>query len=134
MGTATSQPTRSDVLESTAPVRRTTSSRFCAFGVGDAELRDVAFGSLSPILVAFVGEGDPAWESIASLLETVASDRLRCLLVDPVVCPTSAPLLGHAGGVELLLVVRGSLAHRIDVATPPAGVADMVSATLAPKQ
>ena len=112
-------------------IHRTSSSRFCVLGIGDVELRDLAFGSLSPILVAFVDEGDPVWESVAVLLESVASDRLRCLLADPVRCRTAAPLLGHAGVVDLLLVAHGRLARRIDASTPAAGVVRLVAESLA---
>ena len=121
------QPIPQGVAERPARSRRTSSSRFCAFGIGDAELRDLAFGSLSPILVAFVEDGDPAWQGVARLLEAVASDRLRCLLADPLRCRTAAPLLGHAGTIELLLIDHGCLTRRIDVSTPPAGVVALVS-------
>lgn len=114
-----------------ASTNRRSSSRFCVFGIGDVELRDVAFGSLSPILVAFVEPEDPCWESVAVLLESVASEGLRCLLADPVRCRTTAPLLGHDGEVELLLVSHGRLAQRIDVSTPAAVVAELVIGSLA---
>lgn len=105
---------------------RRSSSPFCALGIGDAELRDVAFGSLSPILVAFVEADDLRWEDVAELLESVASERLRCLLADPVRCRTAASLLGHTGGFEMLLVAHGRVARRIDAATTAPGLVEVL--------
>lgn len=99
-------------------VRRGSASRYCAFGLGDGPLRDVALGSLSPVLVLFVEDDDPRWESLAVLAETIASASLRCLLADPRRCPTTALLLHHRGRrPELLLVVHGRTVRRLDLTT-----------------
>jgi hypothetical protein len=102
--------------------RRRSSSRFCAFGLQDAELRDVALGSLSPILVCFVEDDDPQWDAVADVLESVASGRLRCLVAAPSRCRTAAPLLGYRGVTELLLLAGGRPTDRISLSTPAAEI------------
>lgn len=111
------------------PHRRTTSP-YCAFGLGDTALRDVAFGGLGPALVAFAGDQSPQWERTATLLETVASPNLRCLLADPRHCPTAAPLLGYAAGAELVLVFQGLPMRVIDPQTPAPEIVRIVSQTV----
>jgi hypothetical protein len=108
--------------------RRRSSSRFCAFDLEDAEVRDVALGSLSPIVVCFVEDDDPQWEAVADVLESIASGALRCLVAAPSRCRTAAPLLGYRGITELLLLARGRPTDRLSLTTPSSRILALADA------
>jgi hypothetical protein len=117
------EPTTVAPLEGSAG----SSSRYCVFNLVDNQFADLVHGGLGPTLVAFVRQEDASRARLQEVMERVGSDRLRCILVDPDVCPNAAARYGASGESRYLLFVNGQLADGFDLSTSSDVLARLVA-------